>query len=160
MFRKMRRFRQEMTSEECTAILKRNQTGVLAVAGDDNYPYAVPMNYLYANGKIYFHCALSGHKTDAIARNKKVSFCVIDQDDIIPEQFTSHFRSVIAFGTIRVLDDVTEKRQVMEQIAACFSPQEELNDKRAQEVERRFRAVCLWEMEIQHLSGKKSMEQV
>ena len=108
MFREMRRNGQELPLEECTAILNRGTSGVLALSGDDNYPYAVPVSYAYDGYKLYFHCAKSGHKIDAIRRNAKASFCVIDQDLVVPEEYTSYFRSIIAFGTIRILEDSQE----------------------------------------------------
>ena len=87
MFREMRRNGQELPLEECTAILNRGTSGVLALSGDDNYPYAVPVSYAYDGYKLYFHCAKSGHKIDAIRRNAKASFCVIDQDLVVPEEY-------------------------------------------------------------------------
>lgn len=113
MFREMRRKKQLLTPEERAAVLHRGTSGVLALAGDDGYPYAVPMSYVYDGAKLYFHCAKSGHKLDAIRRNCKASFCVIDQDQIVPEEYTSHFRSVIVFGTMRILEDDGEKRAAM-----------------------------------------------
>lgn len=88
-FRKMRRGRQELSLEETEAILNRQTAGVLALSGDGGYPYAVPISYIYADGKLYFHCAKSGYKLDAIRRDPKASFCVIDQDQIVPEKFTT-----------------------------------------------------------------------
>ena len=114
MFREMRRKKQLLTPEERAAVLHRGTSGVLALAGDDGYPYAVPMSYVYDGAKLYFHCAKSGHKLDAIRRNCKASFCVIDQDQIVPEEYTSHFRSVIVFGTMRILEDDGEKRAAIE----------------------------------------------
>lgn len=110
MFREMRRKRQALSAEETASVLYRGMSGVLALAGDDGYPYAVPVSYVYDGDKICFHCAKSGHKLDAIQRNAKASFCVIDQDQIIPEEYTTYFRSVIVFGQIRVLDDEQAKR--------------------------------------------------
>ena len=103
MFRPIRRAGQALSHEECIAVLKRGTSGILAVAGDGGYPYAVPLSYVYADGCLYFHCARSGHKLDAIARCPKVSFCVIDQDQVVPEKITTYYRSVIAFGTARVI---------------------------------------------------------
>ena len=91
MFRDMRRKKQKLSYEECERILKRNTAGVLAVDGDNNYPYAVPMSYVYDSSKIYFHCAKTGHKIDAITKNEKVSFCVIDEDRIVPEEYTTYY---------------------------------------------------------------------
>lgn len=105
----MRRKKQLLTEEESVAILEKMTSGVLAVLGDDDYPYAVPISYIYHEGKIYFHSALAGHKIDAISRHNKVSFCVIEKDEIVPEKFTTHFRSVIAFGKADFVDDEAEK---------------------------------------------------
>ena len=104
MFREMRRKRQMLGKEECEEILNRGTSGVLALLGDDAYPYAVPISYVYEDGKLYFHSARSGHKLDAVREYPKASFCVIDQDQIVPEEYTTYFRSVIAFGSIRILE--------------------------------------------------------
>ena len=89
MFREMRRKGQALPAEEITAVLYRGRSGVLALSGDDNYPYALPISYVYDGNHIYFHCARSGHKLDAIQRNCKASFCVVDQDQIVPEEYTT-----------------------------------------------------------------------
>lgn len=91
MFREMRRKKQALSKEACERILKDGKTGVLALLGDDDYPYAVPLNYCYENGKLYFHCVKSGHKIDAVKKCSKASFCVIAQDDIVPQEFTPIF---------------------------------------------------------------------
>ena len=104
-FREMRRSRQALSQADCEKILKTATAGVLAVTGDGGYPYAVPLSYVYAEGRLYFHCAGSGHKLDAISADDRVSFCVIDRDEIHPEKFTTFFRSVILFGTARELED-------------------------------------------------------
>ena len=83
MFREMRRKRQQLSPAECEEILRRGTSGVLAAEGDGGYPYAVPLSYIYEDGRLYFHCAKAGHKLDAVRRNKKVSFCVIDRDTIV-----------------------------------------------------------------------------
>lgn len=157
MFRGMRRHRQALAEAESIAVLERGTSGVLAVSGDDGYPYAVPLSYVYADGKLYFHCAVEGHKLDAIARNEKVSFCVIDKDQVVPEEYTTYFRSVIAFGTARVLEQPEEKRHALELLAEKYSPEQE---GRIQEIDRCFPWVCMVELSIQHLSGKQAKELV
>lgn len=62
MFREMRRKKQLLSYQESIEILKNGTAGVLALLGDDDYPYAVPISYVYDNSKIYFHGARSGHK--------------------------------------------------------------------------------------------------
>ena len=113
MFRKMRRYRQQLGQEETISILKSGKTAVLGVLGDDGYPYTVPINYVYADGKIYFHGAKSGHKIDAIKRCGRVSLCVIEKDDVVKEELTTYFRSVIFL----------EKPGCWKPKRKCFTPQ-------------------------------------
>lgn len=158
MFRPMRRGHQALSREESISILRRGTAGVLAVAGDEDYPYAVPMSYVYHEEKIYFHCALSGHKTDAITKNDKVSFCVIDQDMIVPKEYTTYYRSVVLFGRARILEDDAEKREALRLIAARYSPDEEAT--REMEIDKLFDKVCLVEIAIEHITGKEAKELV
>lgn len=154
MFRQMRRKKQALSKEECGEILQQGTSGVLAVAGDDDYPYAVPMSYVFCENKIYFHCAKSGHKLDAITRNEKVSFCVIGQDRIVPEEYTTHYKSVIVFGKIRILEDDTEKRTAIEKLTIKYSPNATEADLQ-KEIEKNWKPLCILEMTIDHMSGKK-----
>ena len=87
-FREMRRKRQQLSEEKSIGILQKSTAGTLALLGDNGYPYAVPISYVYADGKLYFHSALSGHKIDAIKNYDKASFCIIDKDDVHPEKYT------------------------------------------------------------------------
>lgn len=157
MFREMRRKRQLLPSEKSVAILERMTNGVLAVHGDDGYPYAVPVSYVYAGGRIYFHTAKEGHKVDAIVRNAKVSFCVVDQDDVRPAEFTTYFRSVIAFGKARVLTDEAEKRAALELLADKYSRGEPGLEA---EIEKGFSHLLMVEVEVEHLTGKEAIELV
>ena len=158
MFREMRRNKQSLPSDECIKILNRGTSGVLAVTGDDDYPYAVPLSYVYHDNKIYFHGAKTGHKLDAISRNEKVSFCVVDQDHVVPQKYTTYFRSVIIFGKARVLKDENEKRNALEVLAAKYSPDYEQG--RLQEIDQQFQQVCLIELAIEHMTGKEAIELV
>ena len=158
MFRPMRRKRQLLSEEQSIAVLQRQTAGVLAVSGDDGDPYAVPLSYVYQDGKLFFHCAKAGHKLDAIVNNDKVSFCVVDQDQVVPEQYTTYFRSVIVFGRARVLDNEAEKRAALELLAAKYSP--DLEQGRLEEIERQYDHVCMVELSIEHMTGKEAIELV
>ena len=118
-FRQMRRKRQQLAEEESIAILEKATAGTLALLGDNDYPYAVPISYVYHDGKLYFHSALTGHKVDAIRKCDKASFCVIEKDDVQPEKYTTFFRSVIAFGRIHIIEDEQENPQIVEVIDLC-----------------------------------------
>ena len=157
MFREMRRKRQELPPNLCEEILRRGTSGVLAVLGDEGYPYAVPLSYVHADGKVFFHCAKAGHKLDAISKTDKASFCVIDCDQVVPEEYTSYFRSVIVFGRVRVLDDDKEKREAIELLAQKYAPQDgEANRNRA--IDREWKPLCMLEMTIEHMTGKEAIE--
>ena len=156
MFREMRRKKQLLPEEEAIAILKEGTFGVLALSGDDGYPYAVPISYVYEGVKLWFHCAKSGHKLDAIRREPKASFCVTAQDKVVPEEYTTYFRSVIAFGTIRVLEG-EEMRPAIERLALKYSPLES-EESRREEIEKTWKALCILELEVEHLTGKEAIE--
>lgn len=159
MFREMRRKNQALTLEESITILEQRTSGVLALLGDNNYSYAVPISFVYdkESSKIYFHSAKSGHKLDAIQKNCNVSFCVIDQDYIVPEKYTTYFRSVIVFGKIRVLEDNTEKRIAIEKLAAKYAPNNS-KQKQNETINKEFSSLCLLELQIEHISGKQAKE--
>ena len=155
MFRKMRRFGQQLSDGECTEILNRATSGVLALNGDDGYPYAVPLSYVYRDGRLYFHCAIEGHKLDAIRRSDKASFCVIDQDEVVPERYTTYYRSVIAFGRMRVLGG-DEKRQAIEWLADRYAPGETERGRR--EAEAAWERLCVLAMRMESMTGKQARE--
>ena len=157
MFPAMRRFKQALSTEACIEILQRGSSGVLALSGNDGYPYALPISYVYQNGFLYFHSAKSGHKLDAIQRSPKASFCVIDQDLVVPEEYTTYFRSVIAFGTIRILEEETEKRAAIQLLAQKYAPNHTI-EAREQAINREWSPLCMLEMSIEHLTGKEAIE--
>lgn len=159
MFREMRRSKQALSLEETVQILSSGTSGVLAVSGDDDYPYAVPLSYVYHDNKIYFHCAKAGHKLDAIARNEKVSFCVIDKDQVVPDEYTTYFRSVIVFGKARIIEDEAEKRSALEILAVKYSPGHEA-ERRLQAIEKDINRTCMIEVAIEYMTGKEAIELV
>lgn len=157
MFREMRRIKQKLPKAECEEVLKRGSSGVLALCGDGGYPYAVPLNYVYCGDRILFHCAKSGHKIDALKSNSKASFCVVDADEVIPSEYLTLYRSVIVFGKIHIIEDVSEKRTAIERFARRFSPLESEED-RAAEIDRSWSGLCMLELEIEHISGKEARD--
>lgn len=156
MFREMRRSRQQLADEAASEILEQGSHGVLAVLGDDGYPYAVPLSYVCSDGKIYFHCARSGHKLDAVRACPKASFCVVARDDVIPELFATKYESVIAFGRVRELTDDVEKRAAVTLLARKYSPEESDESVNA-EIEREWAPLAMLEFTIEHMTGKRSL---
>lgn len=159
MFREMRRSRQQLSKEECEQILCRGTNGVLAVQDADGYPYAVPMSYVYTDGVVYFHCAKAGHKLDAIAHCDKVSFCVVDKDEIVPEKFTTLYRSVIVFGRASVVEDEEEKLHSIRVLMQKYSPNEGAAKAEA-EIDAYWGRLCMVKLDIAHMTGKQAIELV
>ena len=178
MFREMRRKGQQISAKECAEILSNAKSGVLGLHGDDGYPYTVPVSFVYTPGPgiqeagaqtegikaeqlpagtlgtIGFHCAKTGHKIDAIRRNEKVSFTVIDRDEVMPRERTTKFCSVIAFGRARILEDEAELRRAANAVGAKYS--RGFEDLYMQETEETIRAgrLCCVEITIDHMTGK------
>lgn len=156
MFRKMRRSAQAMGESQCREVLRRNTSGVLSLLDESGYTYGVPMSYLPDGDTIYFHCAKVGAKLDAARHHDKVSFTVIDCDRVIPEGFTTHYRSVIAFGRIRTLTDQEEMGAAIRSLARRYSP--EASETRLEKtVADEFSNMVILALEVEHLSGKESM---
>ncbi|HJA93555.1 MAG TPA: pyridoxamine 5'-phosphate oxidase family protein [Candidatus Eisenbergiella merdipullorum] len=158
-FRPMRRGKQALSAKECEAVLKRGTSGVLALLGDGGYPYAVPLSYVYDAGRIFFHCAKAGHKIDAIRNQEKASFCVIDQDRVVPEKYTTFFRSVIVFGRVRILEEEGEIHDAIEKLAVRYAP-EESRESREAEIDRFRASLCMLELTVEHMTGKECIELV
>ena len=155
-FREMLRKRQQLAESESISILEKATSGTLALLGDGGYPYAVPISFVYHDGKLFFHSALSGHKVDAISHCDKASFCVIDQDEVHGEQYTTYFRSVIAFGHIHIIEDEKERLEAARLLGNRYNPiQDEALQKEIDKGLHRMLVLC---MEIEHLTGKKAIE--
>ena len=156
MFRGMRRKGQLLSEAETIAMLQSCTSGVLAVHGDDDYPYAVPLSFAYEDGKLFFHSAKAGHKIDAIERNEKASFCVIGADNVVQSLFTTHYRSAVVFGRVRILTEDAEKRHALECLAKKYSP--DYLEAADSEIERDWKRVCVLELAIEHMTGKAAIE--
>ncbi len=136
-------------------ILRENTHGVLALCDIDGMPYAVPVNYCYDNGAVYFHSAKAGHKLEAIAENPNCSFCVVGKEKIISEEYNAVFESAIAFGQIHMIpDDSPEKKDALELIARKYGPDDDALT--AGVLERNLHKVTMLKLDIQYWSGKRS----
>ena len=179
---KMRRSAQQLSPEETAAIFETGTSGVLALIDADGLPYAVPLSYVYidspfagastedsevigeaasANARshpvIYFHCALSGHKLEALAAHDRVSFCVIAADDVIAAQYTTAYRSAIAFGRAHVVDDADEKLSAVRALGQKYNPtgtEEELSNEIAHGLAR----MHMIRLGIDRMTGKEGIE--
>ena len=157
MFREMRRGKQLLSQEDTDMVLQRGSNGILACLGDEDYPYAVPVSYVYHKGKIYFHSAKAGHKIDAIKKSSKVSLAVVDEDTIVSAEYTSYFRSVIAFGQARF----TEGDEWMDGFRALV---EKYSGDQPETAKHKEITECtqseIIAIDLEHVTGKEAIEYV
>ena len=156
MFRKMRRFKQQITDAECVEVLKNAKRGILSVLGDDGYPYGIPVDHWYneKDGKLYFHGAKSGHKVDAINAYDKVSYCAMDEGYREEGDWALNIKSVVVFGRARFFtyEEEPEKvREVCIGLSAKFTDDPNYADDEIAKVGKNV--LCL-EITPEHMTGK------
>ena len=153
MFRKMRRFKQQISKEECAQILREQPRGVLSMIGDDGYPYGIPLDHWYSeeDNKLYFHCAKVGHKIDAITACDKVSYCVMDKGFRRDGEWALNINSVVVFGRMRIVEDEEKKREICTNLVRKFTDDEAYLEK---ELASAFPRVNCLELAIEHMTGK------
>lgn len=154
-FRPLRRFKQAASEEECLSLLQSAPRGILSVTGENGYPYGVPMNFVYREGKIYFHCAREGHKLDAIGANDKVSFTVLSEPVRNEGEWWFCLTSVILFGHIAILSDPAQVDVGLRAMAAKYFPDDyDLET----DLKRNASHAFILELTIDHMTGKHVRE--
>ncbi len=113
------------------------------------------MDFVCADGKLYFHCAKEGHKLDAILRNDKVSFCIMDEGYRDAGDWALRIRSVIVFGRMRVLEDAEERITRLRQLGQKYYPDAESVES---EMKRDAARAVVLELTPAHITGKRVHE--
>ena len=154
MFRPMRRANRAIPEEAAKQLLKQSRRGVLAVNGDGGYPFAIPVNYFYdrENEKIFFHGAKTGQKVDALKKSDKVCFTVYGNEHFEPGDWAPYMQSTVVFGRCRLIEDAAATEAKVRALAAKYYPSAEEID---EEVAKSIRGVQLYEITIEHLTGKQ-----
>lgn len=151
MFQEMRRKDREVSREESEQVLMEGEYGVLSSIGENGYPYGVPVNYVYYNGRIYFHCAREGNKLRNIKNNSKVSFLVVTNAVVVPDQFSTNYKSVIAFGRAREIEDQLKDEVLLRFIYKYTGDHIDAGQKYIESDKHKTKVI---EIEIDHLTGK------
>lgn len=157
MFRQMLKIKQMLKAEDLQAVMERCTAGTMACLGDEGYPYSVPLSFVYHKGKIYFHSAKIGHKVDAIKANSKVSFSVIDEDTIVSAEYTTYFRSAIAFGKARITEG-DERIEGFKALVEKYSG-DQPEDAKLKEIMDCSGALII-AIDVEHITGKEAIEYV
>ena len=157
MFREIRKKKNQIEIAAAECLLEKSRRGVLAMNGDDGYPYAIPVNYFYdrENRKIYFHGSRAGHKVDALKACDKVCFTVYGNETIREDSWAPFMQSTIVFGRCHLIEQGEHALAILRQFAMKYYPNEQLID---EEIAQAGKAVQVFEIEIEHLSGKEVQE--
>ncbi|WMJ76201.1 MULTISPECIES: pyridoxamine 5'-phosphate oxidase family protein [unclassified Sedimentibacter] len=151
MFHKMRRKDKQMSAEESIEILKRGEVGILSTICENGYPYGVPLNYVYLNNSIYFHCAKDGQKLSNIKNSSKVSFCVYHDVELLPEKFDTNYKSVILFGKASEACE-EEKYNALVELIKKYSG--DYLDKGLEYIDKAKNSAKVYKISIDHVTGK------
>ena len=153
MFREMRRTKQQVSEEKCREILKEEKRAVLSVAGDDGYPYGIPVNFYYneEENTIYLHGAKAGHKIDAIRNCNKVCFTVWDEGYLTEGDWAYNVTSVVAMGKAELMDDIEKGTEMIRKMGYKYYPTKEAVE---EEIRESMHHVQMIAIHIEHMSGK------
>lgn len=152
----MRRSEKAITrGQDLETILRAASICRLAMA-DENVPYIVPMNFGYRDHTLYFHCAPEGKKLQILRKNPTVCF-EVDCDTEIentgkPCNWTSHYTSIIGYGTATMVNDPAEKRHALDIIIDHYAPGTTY-DYPTEKIDE----VAIIKVTITHMTGKKSI---
>lgn len=152
-FRKMRRFKQELTKEECIEVLKNEPRGIMAFHGENGYPYAIPLNHFYdeKDGKLYFHGAKEGLKLDLIKENNQVCFTVLDKGFKKEGDWALNIKSIVCLGHVEILTDLDKILDHCRMLSKKFNvSDEEIDD----DIKRNMNNVGMFVFTIDRMTGK------
>lgn len=157
MFRKIRKKKNEIGMYQIKELLSGSRRGVLAVNGDDGYPYAVPINFFYDDNenKIIFHGAKAGHKIDSLKACDKVCFTVFGNETIRGEKWAPYMQSVVIFGRCQLIEDKAIAMKLLKEFAMKYYPSEDMVDA---EISSDGAATQMFKIDIEHISGKEVQE--
>lgn len=153
MFRKMRRFKQQISDAECREVLLTQKRGVLSLIGENGYPYGIPMDHWYCeeDGCLYFHGAKEGHKIDALKECDKVCYTTYDEGFRKPGEWALNIRSVIVFGRMELVTDEEKARKICTLLVKKFTDDEAYLEK---ELKNAFPRVQCLKLVPEHMTGK------
>jgi len=136
-------------------VLCSEVVGHLGMASGDE-PYVVPINYVYLEGKIVMHCALAGKKLQMIRRNPSVCFVVSRQEGSATphdaNQCDMPFESVICYGTARIVNDLEERVELLNQFQRRYDTPEKQREPITAERAQRCGAIVI---EVESMTGRK-----
>ena len=122
----MRRHDRRLSDGATLDLLRQGAWGVLSLAGER--AYGVPVNYVLddAGGAqwpdIFFHCALEGKKLEYIRKNPSVCLCVVTKAEVLREEFSTEYASVMVMARAEIVRDEQERLRILRRFGQHFTP--------------------------------------
>lgn len=157
MFRKVRKIKNELDEKTTKEVLEKAPRGVLALNGDDGYPYGLPLNFYYDedNNALYFHGTKTGYKIDCIEKSPKASFTAILEEGVSDDGWSKNVSSVVAYGLLEEIEDSDFARDALEKLAQKYYPSEDLIEKN---IKANFINTKMLAFHISYMTGKRVNE--
>lgn len=154
--RPMRRSDRQMSEERAREVLGQCEYGILNLQSEDAYPYGVPISFALEGNAIFMHCALEGKKVDQIKKNPKASITVVGATEVLAEKFSTAYESVMAFGSVDVVTEESEKLKGLMALVGKYSP--EFQESGAAYAQSAFQHTLVLKLNIENMTGKERMK--
>ncbi len=154
-FGEMKKSNKLMEEKDTYDALKKCTHITVSTKLENGYPYSIPVNHVYEDGKIYFHCAHEGLKVDAFKLDDKVCISAVETEEILASKFSTAFRSVTAFGKVSLVSDEEERIKALTALIKRFSP--DFYDEGIKYIEKLKDKTALYSVKIKHITGKSSI---
>ncbi len=151
MIKNIRRTDRAIVKAQAIEILKEAEFGFLGTVSKEGTPYVIPLNHVYTNGYIVFHCAKEGHKLDNIRLNPHVCYCVCTEHQILPEALSTAYASAVAFGKAEIIEAPDLKKELLECLVNRLAPGSPQSCP-----EETFEKTCVVRIKVERITGKKN----
>lgn len=152
MFHEIRRKDRVLDEKDAMELLETGEYGFLSMVGTDGFGYGIPISFVKEGESLYFHCAPEGYKLECLRENPNVSFCVVGETRVVPNQFTTAYESVLVSGTIHLGLAEEERRHALRLLVKKYcSGFETVGEKY---IDKSFHRTNVLRLDIGHISGK------
>ena len=119
----MRRRDRQLSDKATLELLRQGAWGVLSLAGEE--AYGVPVNYVLDDAgecpDIFFHCAQEGKKLEYIRKNPSVCLCVVSKAEVLGENFSTDYASVMVIASAEIVRDEQERLRILRLFGRRFT---------------------------------------
>lgn len=154
--------------KEIEEILSIVSYGTLALCKDTK-PYSIPVNFVYDDGKIYFHGAKAGRKKEYMLHNSSASFSVIEPYSMIQSYFSSNdelacpathfFRSIICDGNVEIIKEYDTKAKALQILMEKLQPEGKYKHLSEEVYKKMINATEVFCFKIREMNGKVKLGQ-